>query len=117
MRTRIARIFASLAAVGVLGAVMAVPALADPRDFTLANNTSFVVANLYVAPSDSDDWGTDILGRDVLNPTETASVTFGRFDGVTCMYDVKVVGQEGQLGVLSKVDLCTYDRVNFSDAN
>jgi hypothetical protein len=116
MRTRIARLFAALAATGLIIAAMAVPALADPRDFTLANNTSFVVANLYVAPSDSDDWGTDILGRDILNPSETASVTFSRFDGVTCMYDVKIIGQEGQLGVLSKVDLCTYNLVTFSDA-
>ncbi len=54
---------------------------------------------------------------DVLNPAETVNVTFGKFDGTSCLYDVKVVGQAGESGVLYKVDLCSVTTVTFSDGN
>jgi len=40
-------------------------------------------------------------------------VVFGAFDGSTCLYDVKVMGQGGQEGYLYKVDLCTVTNVNL----
>jgi hypothetical protein len=52
----------------------------------------------------------------VLNPSETVDVAFNGFDGSTCLYDVKVMGQGGQEGYLYKVDLCTISTVTFSDA-
>lgn len=109
------RLFAVPAIVGLLAALWAIPALADPRDFNVANNTSIVLAHVYVSRSDASRWGDDIMGRDVLNPSETVDVSFAQFDGDTCLYDVKVVGQQGQVGVLYKVDLCSTSTVTFSD--
>src|SRR3712207_5253889 len=43
-------------------------AFADPRDFTLINNTGQVITEVYVSPSNQTDWGEDVLGRDVLMP-------------------------------------------------
>jgi hypothetical protein len=116
-RRSFARLAALPAAIALLAALWAIPAFADPRDFSVVNNSSIVLANVYVGPSDSLDWGDDIMGRDVLNPSETVNVTFSRFDGENCLYDVKVVGQQGQTGVLYKIDLCTVTTVTFSDGN
>lgn len=87
---------------------------ADPRDFTLNNESAVDLAYVYVSPSDYSDWGDDILGSGLLPAGQATSVTFGRFDGVTCNYDIKVLGVGGQEGYLYKVDLCTVTNVTFS---
>ncbi len=39
------------------------PMLAQSKlDFTLKNDTGVVIANIYVGPNHSDDWGDDIMG-------------------------------------------------------
>ena len=96
--------------------MFALPAFADQRDFTVVNNTSLVLTNLYVSTSDTAAWGDDILGRAVLGSMETGNVTFGLFDAYSCLYDIKVLGSEGQEGYLYKVDLCTISVVTFNDA-
>jgi hypothetical protein len=105
------------AAVALLAALWAIPAFADPRDFNVANNTSIVLTQVYVSPSDTADWGDDIMGQDVLNAGENVDVSFRKFDGTTCLYDIKVTGQQGQVGFLYKVDLCSISTVTFSDSN
>ena len=115
MRRSILRFFAAPMAAVVLVAMLAIPAFADPRDFDVVNNTSIVLSHVYVSPSDTLAWGDDILGRDVLYSGETVSVSFQQFDGNTCLYDVKVLGQAGQEGNLFKVDLCTVYTVTFND--
>ena len=115
MRRSFARLAALPAAIALLAALWAIPAFADPRDFNVVNSTSVVLTHVFVSPSDTADWGDDIMGRDLLNPDESVNVTFGKFDGSSCLYDVKVLGQQGQTGFLYKVDLCTVSTVTFSD--
>ncbi len=108
--------FATLpAALALLVALWVMPALADPRDFSVVNDSSITLAQVFVGPSDSADWGNDIMGRDVLSSGETVNISFSRFDGETCLYDVKVVGSAGEIGVMYKVDLCSVTTVSFHD--
>ena len=113
---RFNRLFAAIPVAALLVAMFAVPAFADPRDFTVTNNTSFIITHVFTGSSDSDSWGDDILGADVLAPSEYVNVTFPDFDGTQCLYDVKVLGQSGQVGVMYKVNLCYYSDVSFSDS-
>ena len=116
MRRPLARLLAAAPVVALALAASALPAAADPRDFDLANNSSIVLTHVFVSPSDEQRWGEDVLGRDVLNPTETLSIAFSGFDGATCQYDIKVIGQQGEEGLMYKVDLCSSTSVTFSDA-
>lgn len=95
-------------------AVSAAPAFADPRDFTLINNTGQVITEVYVSPSNQTDWGEDVLGRDVLMPTETVDITFQRFTPGDCLYDIKVITETGAEGELSQVNLCETTTVTFN---
>jgi hypothetical protein len=88
---------------------------AAPGDFTVVNNTSFAMSELYVGPSASDDWGSNFLDGQVINPSQTASVSLYNFDASNCLYDVAVVGTEGQKGVMYKFDLCNLNTLTFSD--
>ena len=111
---RLPRLLLTLGSVFALVAVFAQSALADPRDFYLNNNSAVDLAQVYVSPSETSAWGDDILGNQILPSGQMATVTFKGLDGSTCLFDIKVVGQQGQEGYIYKVDLCTVTNVNFS---
>ena len=90
-------------------------ALADKRDFNLNNNSDYVISHAYVSASSDPDWGDDILGKDVLNPGETWEVGFDRGDANTCVWDIKVITQEGFELKLPQIDLCTISNVNINN--
>ncbi len=115
MRSTIARFAAVPAAIALLAVHAAMPALAAPGEFTVVNNTSFAISELYVGPSASENWGSNFLANQVINPTQTATVSLYSFDGTTCLYDVAVVGTEGQKGVMYRFDLCNLNTLTFSD--
>lgn len=89
-------------------------AFADPRDFELRNDSAVDLAYVYVSPSAVDDWGDDIMGADILPAGQSMNVTFRKFDGSACAYDVKVIGTGGEEGYLYNVDLCSVSLVRFS---
>jgi hypothetical protein len=103
-------IVAALAMVALSNSV----ASADRRDFVLVNNSSVTFIEAYVSPSESDDWGEDVMPYDVLYPGESIDIVFDRFVAGTCLYDIKVIGADGSEGVLWKVNLCTITTVTFS---
>lgn len=90
-------------------------ALADQRDFRLRNNSSVDIASVYVSPTGVDSWGDDAMGSDVLPSGQSVDLYYSGSDSSTCVYDVKVVGVQGQEGYLYKVDLCSVSVVTFSD--
>jgi len=109
---------ATLAVVAVVAMLGMSPqsARADDRDFVLVNGSQRIILEVYVGPSDSDDWGDDILGRDVLMPGESVTIVFSRFDGNAgkCAYDVRVVARDGGEGRIMGVNLCTTSSVTFN---
>ena len=74
-----------------LASVFAVaPAYAEDPVFTLNNLSSGAVNELYVGPPESNTWGEDILGQDVLDAGQTATITIYNADG-KCAWDVRIV--------------------------
>jgi hypothetical protein len=94
---------------------MSTAVFADQRDFNINNNSDYVLAHAYVSATVDPDWGEDILGREVLNPGEVWQVGFDRGDLNTCVWDVKVVTQEGYEVKYPEVDLCTVTDVNVNN--
>jgi hypothetical protein len=88
-------------------------ARADERDFTLVNNSSSTIVELYVGPSSSDDWGSDILGAQVLGPGQQVNIYFTRFNAGQCIYDLKVVLDDGSSASLYGVDLCNTTVISY----
>lgn len=69
---------------------------------TIINDSDYVIEFVYVSPSDSRDWGPDLLGGDVLYPGESITI-----DGLDCdWYDVKVVDEYHVECVLEDEYLC-----------
>jgi hypothetical protein len=114
IRGLLASIMAALAIMTTL-AVQTPRALADERDFTLINGGRGVITHVYVSPAESNDWGDDVLGRDVLNPGESVFIYFTRFTAGSCFYDIRVLGDGGASeAILRAVNLCGTDTVTFT---
>lgn len=88
-------------------------AAAQEQNFTLVNNTGQVVVSVNVSPADQENWGPDILGSEVLANGEQAEVAFEPKDDI-CVWDLRVVYDDGQAGEWRGVDLCEISTVNLT---
>jgi hypothetical protein len=91
--------YSMLAAALVSGVV-----IAGSYDSVVAirNTSSWDIHQLYLSSTDSDDWGPDQLGDDVIGHRETF-----RLSGIPCDdYDVKLVDEDGDECVVGGVTLC-----------
>ena len=77
-----------------LVATLAFPALAEDLQFTLVNNSSHAIVEMYLSPTHQDTWGENILSVASVDPgTEgTIDITDGE---AVCDYDMRFVTAEG----------------------
>ena len=83
------------------------------QDFTLSNRTGYELKEVYVAPSDTDDWQNDVLGKGTLSNGATVDIKFSRATK-TCKWDLKVVYTvDSSNAVWHDIDLCSVDRITI----
>ena len=83
------------------------------QNFTVVNNTGHTVVTLNVSASNTDSWGPDILGRDVLPNGQSAQITFPHGES-QCMWDIKATYDDGTNTDMRNVDLCTVATVTLT---
>jgi hypothetical protein len=89
------------------------PALAEDLVFTLINDSSVNLVEMYVAPHSSDSWGENILSVDTLAAGEQGEITIA--DGEeTCDYDMRFVMDNGAT-VDGNQDLCELGTFTLHD--
>jgi hypothetical protein len=99
--------------IGIVAAALCMaPAMAGDQDFTLHNTTGHTMKALFVAPSSSNDWGSDILGQDVLEDGQSVQVKFDRGES-ECKWDVRGEFSDGTYAEVTDVDFCTVSEVTF----
>ena len=91
----------------------AAPALAEDLVFDLINSSSANLQELYVSPANSDTWGEDILGIDVLAVGEQGAVTIADGESV-CAYDLQLVMDSGAT-LEGTADLCETRQFTITD--
>jgi hypothetical protein len=108
--------FASLMALAFcvsLSSAAAAPARQNSKlDFTLINKTGLVIHELYVSPAKDDEWGDDILGRDVLKNGEKVDITFSP-KAKACAWDMKIVDEDKDSVEWTNLDLCKADEITL----
>jgi hypothetical protein len=87
-----------------------VPTGPNPN-FRLVNRTGRIITEVYVSSSQVQTWGADRLGRDVLGAGQSMIVTLPR-DG-TCVFDIRVVYNDGTATERRRVNTCTITEVAF----
>lgn len=86
------------------------------QDFAIVNNTGHVVMTLNVSPSDSNEWGPDILGTATIADGASGTVTFPR-DAEQCLWDLRATFDNGETGDWRGVNLCETARVTLTPAS
>lgn len=78
----------------LVAALTASPVLAEDLVFTLVNESSFNIVEMYVSPVAEENWGENILTVDVVEPGVSGDVTIA--DGMdVCDYDLRFVTDAG----------------------
>jgi hypothetical protein len=97
----------------VLAASVAAPAFAEDLEFTLINNSSHEITEMYLSPHEQNTWGENILSVPSVAPgTEgTISVTDGE---QVCDYDIKVVVAAGASAEVTQ-NLCEMSTFTVND--
>lgn len=94
------------------GALAAASAVAGKQDFTIINNTGFVVVTLNVSRSGENRWGPDLLDSEVMANNEQAEVSFDNAED-QCLWDIRVTYDDGDTGDMREVDLCEVSTVTL----
>ncbi len=82
------------------------------QDFVLYNKIGQKIAELYISPTTTDEWEEDVLGVDLLDNGDDVTIHFPR-DEDECMWDFKVVTEDGNSIVWTKIDLCKASEVTL----
>ena len=69
---------------------------------TIVNESEWRLDHLYLSSVDTNEWGADQLGKDVIGKNESFKIT-----DIPCdAYDVKLIDEDGDECVVEDVDLC-----------
>jgi hypothetical protein len=75
--------------------------------FTVVNNSSLTVMQLFFSHASRNDWGVDQLGQNVLPPGRAWNFTAANAGA----YDFRVVYANGRAAELRRVDICRASRI------
>lgn len=89
---------------------------AGKQDFTLTNKTGYVINEVYVSPSQSDDWQNDVLGQDTLDNGQTVHIKFSRATQA-CEWDLKVTYTDGESAEWNNFNLCEVSKIRIFYTN
>jgi hypothetical protein len=99
-------------AIATLATLIATPALSEDLVFTLVNDSSQAIVEMYVSPVGEDQWGENIL-YGAVDPGVSGDVTIA--DGLdVCDYDLRFVSAEGG-EVEQSQNLCELTTFTVSD--
>jgi hypothetical protein len=100
---------------GLLTLTAAITPTAPPavQDYGVINKTGMTITQLFLSPTADNEWGDDILGKDVLADGEECGIEFDK-DDEECAYDIKIVDGKDVPWTVTNVDLCKYTKVTFT---
>ncbi|MEY2489183.1 MAG: hypothetical protein QOC70_1125 [Verrucomicrobiota bacterium] len=82
-------------------------------DFTLHNATGKVIKEVYVGPTSSDSWGSDVMGKDVVGDGQSVHISFHP-NATAKHWDIKIVFEDDKWTVWNNFDLTTIDDITIS---
>ncbi len=81
-------------------------------DFTLVNKTGVDIMEVYLSPTSDNEWGEDVMGKDILENGQKVDITFSSAE-TECNWDLKVVDEDDDNIVWTKLNLCTANEITL----
>ena len=96
--------------------LLPVAAFADAPNpsFYLVNHSRQQINQVYVSPASAAGWGRDQLGDDTIEPGANFAVRL-HADG-TCLFDLRIVYEDGRSEERRRVNTCSVDDIMFDDS-
>lgn len=91
-------------ALAALALAWAAAAQNKALDFKLVNKTGVDINAVYIAPSDSDDWGDDVMGKDTLDDGDSVEIEFHPKANAK-LWDLRVEDGDGNSVEWERLDL------------
>lgn len=92
----------ALAATCVVALLIPVAAQAQKSNVTIKNKSDWEIHQFFLSSVDTDKWGPDQLGEQVIGTGDTFTL-----QGIPCdSYDVMLVDEDGDECVVPEVDVC-----------
>lgn len=82
------------------------------QDFQLVNRTGYQIDEVYVGPNSSDEWGDDVLGKQVFEDGKLVNIRFNPKASV-CSWDIQVVYNDGDKSQFRNIDLCSVSKITL----
>jgi len=87
---------------------------AQNADFSMTNNTGMTLIDVFISPSASDNWGSDVIPSDMILDGETFNFTFSNVTSDQCIWDIMFTAEDGVAYYMRGVDLCTLTTITLS---
>ena len=81
---------------------------------TIVNDTGSSIYYVFISPSDSDNWGEDILENEILENGQTFSYQLPEFLSETSVYDIGMEDEEGDAYFKWELTLTDDARIVFT---
>jgi len=79
---------------------------AQALTFEVINNTGIDLVDIMVSPSETTNWGSDILPNDLFTNGSTVTVNIPADYGTSCMFDMKITDGVGGNVTFTGIDAC-----------
>jgi hypothetical protein len=79
---------------------------AQALTYDVVNNTGVTLVDVFVTPSETGNWGNDILPGSLFENGMTIAVTIPADYGTTCLFDMKITDEVGGSVIFSGIDAC-----------
>jgi len=80
----------------------------------IVNNTGFSLYYIYASPAESDDWGDDLLGDDMLEDGDYITIKLPQPLNITNVYDFGVQDEDGDIYFKWEVTVANNARIVFT---
>jgi hypothetical protein len=83
----------------------------------ITNNTGYDVYYIYISPSDSEDWGEEFLGDDILLDGHSVNIQLDHPLSTVDTYDFYIEDEDGDTYFKYEVEITNNARIVFTEAD
>jgi len=86
---------------------------AQAQDFSMTNNTGMTLIDVFISPNDENNWGSDVIPKDMILDSETFNFTFTGVSDTKCVWDIMFTADNGVQYYMQDVNLCSITSITL----
>lgn len=87
---------------------------AQSQNFEMTNGTGYTIVDVFISPSESESWGSDVIPKDMILDGETFNFTFDGISPEKCMWDILFTSEDGNKYYMRGLNLCEITTITLT---